>query len=298
MSTVLSGQVAVVTGGSRGIGKGIAVELGAAGATVYVTGRSAGPLASAAEEITALGGTGIAVQCDHRDDAQVEALFDRVGTEQVRLDILVNNAADVNKIVHWNSQQLGNGTPVIPFWEQTPQAWADVVEGGARNTFVSTLYASRIMVPQRRGFIANVSARGAVTGGPQTYLFSVVHGMSKAAIDKLTSDVHHELGPFGISIASLWPGMVATEAAEEHAANLKIDLERLRPFLESPRYTGRAVVALAADPHLATTRSGRAWIVAELGRDYGFTDIGGQDKPILRDQGDIEKIHAQVAASA
>jgi NAD(P)-dependent dehydrogenase (short-subunit alcohol dehydrogenase family) len=265
---------------------------------VYVTGRSEGPLALAADEVTALGGTGIAVQCDHRDDAQVEALFDRVETEQGRLDVLVNNAADVNKIVHWNSQPLENGTPVVPFWEQTPQAWTDVVEGGARNTFTSTLYASRIMVRQRCGFVANVSARGAVTGGSKTYLFSVVHGMSKAAIDKLTSDIHHELGPFGISSASLWPGMVATEAAEEHAANLKIDLERLRPFLESPRYTGRAVVALATDPHLATIRSGRAWIVAEVGRSYGFTDIDGQDKPILRDQGDIEKIHAQVAASA
>src|SRR6266853_5946824 len=94
MSTVLSGQVAVVTGGSRGIGKGIAVELGAAGATVYMTGRSAGPLALAADEVTALGGRGIAVPCQHGDDAQVEALFDRVRNEQGRLDILVNNAAD------------------------------------------------------------------------------------------------------------------------------------------------------------------------------------------------------------
>jgi NAD(P)-dependent dehydrogenase (short-subunit alcohol dehydrogenase family) len=221
----------------------------------------------------------------------VEGLFDRVRSEQGRLDILVNNAADVNKIVRWNSQPVGDApTPVVPFWHQTPQAWTDVVDGGARNTFVSSLFASRIMVEQRSGFIANVSARGAVSGGPETYLFSVVHGMSKAATDKLTSDVAIELGPLGICTASLWPGMVATEAAEEHAATMRIDLERVRPLLESPRFTGRAVVALATDPDLPTARSGRAWIVAELARDYGFTDIDGNEKPIIRNHRDLMKV--------
>jgi NAD(P)-dependent dehydrogenase (short-subunit alcohol dehydrogenase family) len=244
-----------------------------------------------AAEITEAGGTGIAARCDHRDDAQVAAVFDRVRSEQGRLDVLVNNAADVNKIVQWNSQSMGSDpTMVIPFWEQTPQAWTDVVEGGARNTFVSSLYASRIMVEQRSGFIANVSARGAVTGGPETYLFSVAHGMSKAATDKLTSDLAVELGPFGISTASLWPGMVATEAVQDHAARMGIALDRVLPLLESPRYTGRAVVALACDPDVATTRSGRAWIVAELARDYGFTDIDGNQKPILRDHRDIANL--------
>lgn len=291
MANALSGKVAVVTGGSRGIGKGIALELGAAGATVYVTGRSVETTSSAATDLTELGGKGIPVTCDHNDDAQVEALFELVRSDQGRLDILVNNAADVNKIVIWNSQALGNApTPVIPFWQQTPQAWTDVVEGGARITFVSSLFASRMMVDQGSGFIANVSARGAVTGGPETYLFSVVHGMSKAAIDKLTSDLAIELGPLGISTASLWPGMVATEAAEEHAAAMRIDLQRMRPLLESPRYTGRAVVALATDPDLATARTGRAWIVAELARDYRFTDIDGHDKPIIRNHRDLVKV--------
>jgi NAD(P)-dependent dehydrogenase (short-subunit alcohol dehydrogenase family) len=287
----LSGKVGLVTGSSRGIGKGIALELGAAGATVYVTGRSIDTTTSSSVEVTELGGRGIPAQCDHTDDAQVEALFDRVRSEQGRLDILVNNAADVNKIVRWNSQRLGDApTPVVPFWQQTPEAWTDVVEGGARITFVSSLFASRIMVEQGSGFIANVSARGAVVGGPETYLFSVVHGMSKAATDKLTADVAIELGPLGICTASLWPGMVATEAAEEHAATMRMDLERVRPLLESPRFTGRAVVALATDPDLATARSGRAWIVAELARDYGFTDIDGNEKPIIRNHGDIERL--------
>jgi NAD(P)-dependent dehydrogenase (short-subunit alcohol dehydrogenase family) len=292
VAKTLSGKVALVTGGSRGIGKGIALELGAAGATVYVTGRSVDTTASAAAELTELGGTGIPAQCDHTDDAEVEALFDRVRSEQGRLDILVNNAADVNKILRWNSQPFGDApTPVVPFWQQTPQAWTDVVEGGARNTFVSSLFASRIMVEQGSGFIANVSARGAVTGGPETYLFSVVHGMSKAATDKLTSDIAIELGPLGICTASLWPGMVATEAAEQHAATMHVDLEPVRPFLESPRFTGRAVVALATDPLLATARSGRAWIVAELARDYGFVDIDGNEKPIIRNHDELMKLH-------
>jgi NAD(P)-dependent dehydrogenase (short-subunit alcohol dehydrogenase family) len=287
----LKDKVAVVTGGSRGIGKGIALELGAAGATVYVTGRSPDTLALAAAEVTQLGGVGVAIQCDHSDDAQVESLFAQVRSERGRLDVLVNNAADVNKIVRWNSKPVGTSpAPVVPFWEQTPQAWADVVDAGARNTFVASLYGSRIMFEQQSGFIVSVSARGAVTGGPATYLFSVVHGMSKAAIDKLTSDLAHELGPFGISTASLWPGMVATEAVNEHAAAMRFDVERVRPLLESPRYTGRAVVALATDPDLATSRSGRAWIVAELGRDYGFTDIDGCDKPIIRDHSDVDKL--------
>jgi NAD(P)-dependent dehydrogenase (short-subunit alcohol dehydrogenase family) len=297
VAKALSGKVAVVTGGSRGIGKGIALELGAAGATVYVTGRSDDTTSSAALELTALGGTGVPARCDHTDDAQVEGLFDRVRSEQGRLDILVNNAADVNKIVRWNSQAMGDPSPpVVPIWEQTPQAWTDVVDGGARITFVSSLFASPIMVEQGSGFIANISARGAVTGGPETYLFSVVHGMSKAATDKLTSDLAIELGPFGICTASLWPGMVATEAAEEHAATMSFDIERVRPLLESPRFTGRAVVALATDPDLATARSGRAWIVAELARDYGFSDIDGNEKPILRDHRDIAKVAGFVAS--
>ncbi|MHB8466712.1 MAG: SDR family NAD(P)-dependent oxidoreductase [Acidimicrobiales bacterium] len=291
MAKTLSGKIAVVTGGSRGIGKGIALELGAAGATVYVTGRSVDTTSATAVELAALGGTGIAAPCDHSDDAQVEALFERVRSEQGRLDILVNNAADVDKIIRWNSQPMGDAqTPVVPFWEQTPQAWTDVVEGGARITFVSTLFASRIMVEQRSGFIANVSARGAAIGGPETYLFSVAHGISKAAIDKLTSDVAIELGPFGICTASLWPGMVATEAAEEHAARMSFDIDRARPLMESSRFTGRAVVALATDPDLARARSGRAWIVAELARDYGFTDIDGNEKPIIRNHRDLAKV--------
>jgi NAD(P)-dependent dehydrogenase (short-subunit alcohol dehydrogenase family) len=293
MSDDLRGQVAVVTGASRGIGKGIALELGAAGATVYVTGRAVDALEAAATEITELGGVGVAHRCDHSDDAQVEGLFERVRDERGRLDVLVNNAADVNKIVAWNSQPMrGTDAPVIPFWEQTPQAWTDVVNGGARNTFVSSLYGSRIMVEQGSGLIANVSARGAVIGGPATYLFSVVHGMSKAATDKLTSDLAIELGPFGIVTASLWPGMVATEAAAEHAAKMSFPIEQMRHLLESPRYTGRAVVALATDPNMAATRSGKAWVVAELARDYGFTDIDGHDKPIIRDHDELTQLIA------
>src|SRR5947209_10320971 len=284
MAGTLDGSVAVVTGGSRGIGKGIAVELGAAGATVYVTGRTvtAGPLpgtvAETAAQITEAGGTGIAVPCDHEDDAQVAALFERVAAEHGgRLDILVNNAFPAAELAPW----LGK-----PFWELPVRAWDAVVGIGARAHYVASIHAAKLMVPAGGGFIANISSSGSVQ-----YAHNVVYGVGKAALDKVTADCAHELGPHGISVVSLWPALVRTEIVEFGAKQLDdgrrvLELPGEGVFdianAQSPNFVGRAVVALATDPNVAA-RSGRAFAVVELAGDYGFTeDDGSQPEALIR----------------
>jgi NAD(P)-dependent dehydrogenase (short-subunit alcohol dehydrogenase family) len=280
---VLKGQVALVTGGSRGIGKGIALELGEAGATVYVTGRTVDPGANpaggtvtqTADEVTLAGGHGIAVRCDHTDDGQVKALFDQIERDQGRLDILVNNASSAQKFAEWLIQ---------PIWEQGPQAWTDVIDSGARIHYVATVYGSRLMVERGRGLIVNISSLGA-----STYHMSVVYGVGKAATDKLATDSAEELRGHNVAAVSLWPGMVQTESTELLTSTMHIDLSPVRKEMESARFTGRAVVALATDPNLMT-RSGKAWIVADLARAYGFTDVDGNLPPVLQDTKRLEEL--------
>lgn len=263
----LAGAVAVVTGASRGIGKGCALELGAAGATVYVSGRTVeagahplpGTVGATAEEVTRLGGRGVAVACDHRDDAQVARLFERVADEQGgRLDVLVNNAFLIPK-------ELTSGKP---FWECPPSNWDDMVGVGTRSAYVASWHAARLMVPRARGLVANVSSSGA-----REYAWHVAYGVGKCALDRFTADAAHELGRHGVAVVSLWPGLVLTERLEGAAKAGIPGLDFSRA--ESPRFTGRAVAALAADPD-ARRFSGRALAVRELAEIYGFTDVDGR----------------------
>ena len=262
---VLDGKVAVVIGGSRGIGKGCAQELGAAGATVYVTGRTEqdaaaplpGTVGATAEDVTKLGGRGIAVGLDLSDDAAVEALFDRVRDEQGRLDVLVNSAF---------------GNPGLsdppPFWE-TPLEWYDLLTGpGTRGAYVASVFAARLMVPRRQGLIVNVSAMGA-----QYFYKHPAYGMGKAALDKLTKDGGRQLRPHGIPVVSIWPFYVKTEQLLALVAEgtEEYDLEQA----ESQRFVGKGVVALATDPE-AIERTGRPCTSFELAQAYGFTDEGGK----------------------
>jgi len=260
----LAGRVAIVTGGSRGIGKGAAIELAAAGATVYLTGRTteegAAPLPGTvfrtAEDIEADGGHAIAVPCDHREDAQVEALFDRVAKEQGRLDVLVNNAFLIPK-------ELTSGKP---FWEVPLSNWDDMIDVGTRSAYVASVYAARAMTAQGHGLIANVSSSGAAE-----YAWHVVYGVGKCALDRLTADTAHELRDRGVAVVSLWPGLVMTERTAGAAKNL--------PTLnfdgaESQRFTGRAIAALAADPDVMG-HSGKAIPSRSLADLYGFTDVDG-----------------------
>jgi len=275
-----SSSVAVVTGASRGIGKGIALELGASGATVYVTGRTvdAGPLpgtvGETAAEIDAMGGTGVAVACDHHDDDQVAALFARVEAEQGRLDILVNNVYSAPDLVPWLGKK---------YWELPIKAWDQVIDIGTRSHYVASVLGTPLLLTSGGGLIVNVSSSGAVA-----YAHNVVYGVGKAAVDKMTADMAVDLESTGVTVVSLWPGLVHTELLEMGARRegdeVFIELPGEGRFdlsgAETPRFLGRAVVALADDPGLAD-RSGLPFTSAGLARELGFTDVDGRIPEVL-----------------
>ncbi|MGW0046507.1 SDR family NAD(P)-dependent oxidoreductase [Nocardia cyriacigeorgica] len=270
----LAGRVAVVTGASRGIGKGIALELGAAGATVYVTGRSTAPgrlpgtVNETATEIDALGGTGIPYICDHRDDDAVARLFEMVRGEQGRLDILVNNVYNSPAAARW----LGK-----PFWEVPPTAWDETFDVGVRSHYAASVFAAPLLRASG-GLIVNISSPGA-----ERHMHNAVYGVAKTALDRLTADMAHELAADGVTVVSLWPGIVNTELLQmippDAEGKRLVTLPGEGSFdldaAETPRFPGRAVTALAADPD-RQRRSGRAFRVADLAEEYGFTDVDGR----------------------
>ncbi|MFE6924456.1 SDR family NAD(P)-dependent oxidoreductase [Nocardia sp. NPDC057663] len=271
---ILAGKVAVVTGASRGIGKGIAQELGAAGATVYVTGRTTTPgklpgtVHATAEEITALGGHGVAVVCDHADDAAVEKLFAQVRDEQGRLDVLVNNVYNSPAAARWLGRK---------FWDVPPKAWDETFDIGVRSHYVASVFAAPLLI-ESAGLIVNVSSPGA-----RRYMHNAVYGVGKTALDRLTADLAHDLDGTGATAISIWPGIVDTELLQlvpaDEQGRRQVTLPGEGTFdlnaAETPRFSGRAVVALAADPD-RTVRAGTACKVADLAEAYGFTDVDGR----------------------
>lgn len=273
-------RIAVVTGASRGIGKGIALELGASGATVYVTGRSveAGPIPGTIGETAAmideLGGHGIAIACDHHDDDQVRAVFERVAEEHGRLDVLVNNVYSAPDLVPWLGKR---------FWELPIEAWDQVIDIGTRSHYVASVLAAPLLLANGSGLIVNVSSSGAVSYG-----HNVVYGVGKAAVDKMTADMAVDLDGTGVAVVSLWPGLVRTELLDLGATHdgdeVFIELPGEGRFdlsgAESPRFLGRAVVALLEDAGLEA-RSGRAFASADLARELGFTDLDGTIHEVL-----------------
>jgi dehydrogenase/reductase SDR family protein 1 len=266
--TDLSGAAAVVTGASRGVGKGCALELGAAGATVYVTGRSVdesdhplpGTVGATVQEIKAAGGTAVAVAVDHRDDDAVAALFERVDAEQGRLDVLVNNAFLIPK-------ELTSG---LPFWEVPISNWDDMLDVGTRSAYVASVHAARRMVAAGAGLIVNVSSSGA-----EEYAWHVAYGVGKCALDRLTADTAVELAAHGVTVVSVWPGFVRTERIDVGAETGELPSSLDLDAAESPRFTGRGVVALAEDPDRAAF-NGRAVAVRALAEHYGFRDVDGR----------------------
>jgi NAD(P)-dependent dehydrogenase (short-subunit alcohol dehydrogenase family) len=272
----LAGKVAVVTGASRGIGKGIALALGEQGATVYVTGRTVtrgshllpGTVGETASEIDRRGGTGIAVPVDHANDAQVAALFEKVEREQGRLDLLVNNAFNI-------SDDL---IVAKPFWEKPISNW-EMVDVGVRSNFVAAWHAAQIMVPRKSGLIIAISGYVGVT-----YTYGVVFGMCKSAVDRMARDMAIELQPYHVASISLWQGLTFTERAHY---NLERNPDMIARTVTNPaigatvEFPGRVIVALAGDPHIMK-RSGGTFITAEIAADYGVTDIGGKIVPSLR----------------
>lgn len=260
----LAGKVALVTGASRGGGKGIALVLGEQGATVYVTGRSVrgqpttlgrpGTIDDTAEEVTLRGGSGIAVRCDHSDDAQVEALFDRIRGDQGRLDLLVNNA--------WSGYEIspsGN----IPFWEIEWRHWDLMVDGGLRAAAFASTLAAPLMIEAGSGLIVNI-----------TWVLDRPHGHAwyevvKNATNKMTEQIADDLRPFGIACVAVSPGFMRLE---------RMDLTpELAAKAESAEFPGRAIAALATDPNVLS-KSGGVYITPDLAREYGFSDIDGKQQ--------------------
>jgi NAD(P)-dependent dehydrogenase (short-subunit alcohol dehydrogenase family) len=249
----LKGKIALVTGASRGVGKGVALGLIEAEAIVYITGRTV-------EDMTYIHGQGSAIECDHRADAQVEAVFHRINEEHGRLDVLVNNVWGGYE----NMVEGGEFTFTRPFWQQPLWRWDAMFQAGVRAHYVATHFAAPLMIGQRSGLIVNISVWAA-----QKYLSNTAYGVSKAATDKMTADMAHELREYNVAAVSLYPGLVRTEKVMEAAAFLDLSNS------ESPQFTGRAVAALAADPNIME-KTGKVVIAAALAAEYGFTDIDGK----------------------
>ena len=259
MPESLNGKVAVVTGASRGVGKGVAIGLAEAGAIVYATARTVSEADFPGEERI------IPVRCDHTDDRAAGAVFERVVDERQRLDVLVNNV--------WGGYEKmmeeGQFTWTRPFWEQPLWRWDAMFLAGVRAHYVSSVHAARTMIKQGSGLIVNISFWAA-----QKYIGNVAYGMSKAATDKLTFDSAHELRERNVAVISLYPGLVRTESVMAAAAYLDLSNS------ESPQFIGRAVAALASDPKVMQ-KTGRVLVAAALAHEYGFSDIDGkQPRPL------------------
>ncbi|XP_069094250.1 dehydrogenase/reductase SDR family member 1-like [Pleurodeles waltl] len=269
MTGVLSGYVCVVTGASRGIGKGIALQLSEAGATVYITGRNKETLQQAAHEVESRGGKCISVVCDSSEDDDIKALFEKVRREQKgRLDILVNNAySGVETIV---------STYTKPFWECPVSMWDNLNNAGLRGHYQCSVYAARMMVEARRGLIVVISSIGGLR-----YLFNVPYGIGKAACDRMAADCAVELKKHNVKYISLWPGAVLTETIKEKMASGDTSsseaemLTSIIKFGESPELSGKCIVSLATDPNLMNY-SGKVLMNFDLARRYGIQDVNGR----------------------
>ncbi len=279
----LEDRVAIVTGASRGAGRGIALALGQAGATVYVTGRSmrgestrpdlrGATIDDTAEGVTAQGGTGIAVYCDHTDDGQVAALFARLEREQGRVDLLVNNV--------WGGyEEYGDDQAFdAPFWAQPLWRWDRMFDAGVRAHYAASRLAAPLMMSRGQGLIVSTTFwdRGKV-------LSNLPYDLAKTAINRLAYLLALELRAHGVAAIALSPGWMRTEAVlqvydtdEAHWHEIP-ELART----ESPWYIGRAVVALAADAGVLA-KSGQVLTVGDLAREYGFTDLDGRQPPAFR----------------
>ena len=257
--------IAVVTGASRGAGRGIAHALGTAGWRVYLTGRTDG-LDTAARQVTDAGGEGIAVRTDHADDASVAALFARVSDDNGRLDLLVNNAAAISNAL----------TNPAPFWEK-PLSLADVLDVGLRSAYVASWYAAPLLLRADRGLIAFTSSPGSVC-----YMHGPAYGAQKAGVDKMAADMAVDFAGTAVSTVSIWMGILLTERLQQAFGENAEALAGFAELAETPEFTGRLIDALYRDSEL-TTLNGHTVIAAELAARYCLTDEGGRRPPSHRE---------------
>jgi len=268
----LSGKVALVTGASRGIGRGVALVLAEQGATVYVTGRTVNPgdyylpgtvgetAAQCCERGSAVGGKGIGVAVNHADDAAVVALFERISSEQGRLDILVNNAFTLSDDL---LEPKG-------FWEK-PMSNLEMWDVGVRSNYAAAWHAAKLMTAQKSGLIVAISGFAAVT-----YTYGVIFGTAKSAVDRMARDMAIELAPHNVASLTLWQGLTLTEKAKDNLAKMgdRMTQSITSMSASSVEHPGRVIAALAADPDIMK-RSGGEFITAELADEYGVTDVEG-----------------------
>lgn len=268
-----SDRVAVVTGASRGAGAGIARALGAHGYTVYITGRTTqtgtnplpGTIGETAEQVTRLGGKGIAVCVDHHDDDQVAELFARVRDEQGRLDILVNNAAAVT----------GDLVLKEPFWNK-PISQVDIIDVGLRSSYIAGYHAAPLLIATPGSLVVFTSSFGATC-----YMHGPAYGAQKAGQDKMAADMAFDFREFGVAAVSIWMGMLKTERTADLDAEAKPEYAAFLANAETPEFTGNLIAALHDSPRRMEL-SGRTLIGAELGEDLGVTDEGGRKPPSYR----------------
>ncbi|MGD9401558.1 MAG: SDR family NAD(P)-dependent oxidoreductase [bacterium] len=275
----ITGKVALVTGASRGIGKGVALGLGEAGATVYITGRTTeegkavtrlpGTIYQTAEEVAALGGKCTAIRCDHNNDEEVRHVFETIQNEQKRLDVLVNNV--------WGGyEHFNDGTEFWKeegFWSAPLSRWDKSFQSGVRAHYIASVFAAPLMIAQGSGLIVNISFFAAQRDDK-----GVVYGVAKSADDRMASCMAYELREHNVAVVSLYPGLVRTESVMK--ASEYFDLSNS----ESPRFIGRVIAALASDPDLMQ-KTGQVLVAASLARAYGFKDIDGkQPRPLTADE--------------
>ncbi|BFH62746.1 SDR family oxidoreductase [Paenibacillus azoreducens] len=282
----LNGKVALVAGATRGAGRGIAIELGAAGATVYVTGRTTRTKRSdynrpetieeTAELVCDAGGRGIAVQVDHLDPDQVQALIARIKDEHGRLDILVNDVWGAENLAEWN----------VPVWEYSLEKGFRMLRLAIDTHIITSHYALPLLIESNNGLVVEITD-GTAEYNAKNYRLSLFYDLAKTSVIRMAQSLAHELSPYQCTAVAVTPGWMRSEIMLEHfdvkEENWRDAAAKEPHFIisESPRFVGRAVAALAGDPEVARW-NGHSVSSGQLAQVYGFYDIDGSQPDCWR----------------